>query len=61
MTQEAIDLMKNIVKMDSAIPNDEKEIESMKEKLDAKEQELNDLRQQHKDSINKLTSILNQL
>jgi hypothetical protein len=60
MTQEAIDLMKNIVKMDSAIPNDEKEIESMKEKL-AKEQELNDLRQQHKDSINKLTSILNQL
>jgi predicted nucleic acid-binding Zn-ribbon protein len=53
--------MKNIVKMDSAIPNDEKEIESMKEKLDAKEQELNDLRQQHKDSINKLTSILNQL
>jgi predicted nucleic acid-binding Zn-ribbon protein len=61
MTQQAIDLMKNIVKMDSAIPNDEKEIESMKEKLDAKEQELNDLRQQHKDSINKLTSILNQL
>ena len=61
MTQEAIDLMKNIVKMDSAIPNDEKEIESMKEKLDAKEQELEDLRQQHKDSINKLTSILNQL
>jgi predicted nucleic acid-binding Zn-ribbon protein len=61
MTQEAIDLMKNIVKMDSAIPNDEKEIESMKEKLEAKEQELNDLRQQHKDSINKLTSILNQL
>jgi hypothetical protein len=61
MTQEAIDLMKNIVKMDSAIPNDEKEIESMKEKLEAKEKELDDLRQQHKDSINKLTSILNQL
>jgi len=61
MTQEAIDLMKSIVKMDSAIPNDEKEIESMKEKLEAKEKELDDLRQQHKDSINKLTSILNQL
>jgi predicted nucleic acid-binding Zn-ribbon protein len=61
MTQQAIDLMKNIVKMDSAIPNDEKEIESMKEKLEAKEKELDDLRQQHKDSINKLTSILNQL
>jgi predicted nucleic acid-binding Zn-ribbon protein len=61
MTQEVIDLMKNIVKMDSAIPKDEKEIESMKDKLDAKEQELNDLRQQHKDSIYKLTSILNQL
>jgi len=61
MTQEAIYLMKNIVKMDSAIPNDEKEIESMKEKLEAKEKELDDLRQQHKDSINKLTSILNQL
>jgi SMC interacting uncharacterized protein involved in chromosome segregation len=59
MNQETINLMKTILQMAAAIQKDEKEIESTKAKLESKEKELEDLYQQHKDNINKLSITLN--
>jgi cell division protein FtsB len=60
MNQELINLMKTILQMDSAIQKDEKQMESLKEKMNALEKELEDLYQQHKDNIKKLSNTLNQ-
>jgi predicted nucleic acid-binding Zn-ribbon protein len=60
MNQEIINLMKTILQMDSAIHKDEKQMESLKEKMNALEKELEDLYQQHKDNIKKLSITLNQ-
>jgi SMC interacting uncharacterized protein involved in chromosome segregation len=60
MNQELINLMKTILQMDSAIQKDEKEIESTKVKLESKEKELEELYQQYKDNVKKLSITLNQ-
>jgi len=60
MNQETINLMKTILQMDSAIQKDEKEIESTKVKLESKEKELEELYQQYKDNVKKLSITLNQ-
>jgi CII-binding regulator of phage lambda lysogenization HflD len=60
MNQELINLMKTILQMDSAIQKDEKQMESLKEKMDTLEKELEDLYQQHNDNIKKLSITLNQ-
>jgi SMC interacting uncharacterized protein involved in chromosome segregation len=60
MNQEIINLMKTILQMDSAIQKDEKEIESTKVKLESKEKELEELYQQYKDNVKKLSITLNQ-
>ena len=60
MNQELINLMKTILQMDSAIQKDEKQMESLKEKMNALEKELEDLYQQHKDNVKKLSITLNQ-
>jgi predicted nucleic acid-binding Zn-ribbon protein len=60
MNQELINLMKTILQMDSAIQKDEKQMESLKEKMNALEKELEDPYQQYKDNIKKLSITLNQ-
>lgn len=60
MNQELINLMKTILQMDSAIQKDEKQMESLKEKMNALEKELEDLYQQHNDNLKKLSITLNQ-
>jgi hypothetical protein len=60
MNQELINLMKTILQMDSAIQKDEKQMESLKEKMDTLAKELEDLYQQHNDNIKKLSITLNQ-
>jgi hypothetical protein len=60
MNQETINLMKTILQMDSAIQKDEKQMESLKEKMSSLEKELEDLYQQYKDNVKKLSITLNQ-
>ena len=60
MNQELINLMKTILQMDSAIQKDEKQMESLKEKMSSLDKELEDLYQQYKDNVKKLSITLNQ-
>jgi len=60
MNQELINLMKTILQMDSAIQKDEKQMESLKEKMSSLEKELEELYQQYKDNVKKLSITLNQ-
>lgn len=60
MNQEIIDLMKTILKMESAITRSESQLEILSNKYNDTEIELDNLRQQHRDNIIRLTSILNQ-
>lgn len=60
MNQESIDLMKTILQMEAAIKKNDKQMSLLMDKFEATDKEQNDLNQQLKDNIYKLSKSLNQ-
>lgn len=60
MNQESIDLMKTILKMESAITRIEPQLENLYKKSTDMELELDEIRVQLKDNIKKLSITINQ-
>lgn len=60
MNQDTINLMKTILQMQSAIENNDKQMSLLMDKFESKDKEQNDLNQQLKDNINKLSITINQ-
>lgn len=60
MNQESIDLMKTIIKMESAITRIEPQLENLYKKSTDMELELDEIRVQLKDNIKKLSITINQ-
>ena len=60
MNQKSIDLMKTILKMDSAIKNTEKELELNQSQYDELKEKLYSLTTQHQENIMQLSKSINQ-
>lgn len=60
MNQKSIDLMKTILKMDSAIKNTEKELELNQSQYDELKEKLESLLTQHQENIMQLSKSINQ-
>lgn len=60
MNQDTINLMKTILQMQSAIENNDNQMSLLMDNFESKDKEQNDLNQQLKDNIKKLSITINQ-